>query len=429
MSGRPPGTSTDATPRTVLFHGWWVAAAAFVAAFGSVVFYNPAVLGVFSTSFETEFGWKRADIALAVSLGSLVSAAVAPVAGIAVDRWGGRWVIAPAALIMAGCAVLLSSVEALWQFVALYTVGRALATGAMHPAAFVAVANWFVRRRLFVGGIVSMAPRLGAAFLPLIATSVIAASGSWRTGWLSLALVAAAAGIPALLLMHRRPEDRGLLPDGDPVPAPGTTPNGGTERAFSLREAVRTPAYWLVGAGTTLMVFVGPSINFHQIPHLMDRGLPGTEAALIVTVGSVLGALGGVIGGAAAARITMRWTAVCSLLGMSGGVLLLLAASDLVTAALFAMIYGVSFGSQLAINQMVYAEYFGRRSVGLIRSSFQPAQLTMSAAGPYLVGLWFTWSGNYAAPFVALSGLLVVAALVFGFARAPRPVDASRARP
>jgi len=103
-------------------------------------------------------------------------------------------------------------------------------------------------------------------------------------------------------------------------------------------------------------------------------------------------------------------------------VLLLLAVYDLVTAALFAMIYGVSFGSQLAINQMVYAEYFGRRSVGLIRSSFQPAQLTMSAAGPYLVGLWFTWSGDYTAPFLALSGLLVVAALVFGFARAPRAV-------
>jgi MFS family permease len=418
-----PAPATGSAPpagRPGIFHGWWVASAAFVAAFGSVVFYNPAVLGVFSTSFEAEFGWKRADVALAVSLGSLVSAGVAPLAGIAVDRWGGRWVIALAAAGMAACALLLSGVEALWQFVALYTAGRALATGAMHPAAFVAVANWFVRRRLFVGGIVSMAPRLGAAFLPLLATAVIAASGSWRTGWVALALVAAVAGLPALLLMHRRPEDRGLLPDGDPAPAAGATPTPSAERAFTLREAVRTPAYWLVGAGTTLMVFVGPSINFHQIPHLMDRGLPGPQAALIVTVGSMIGALGGVLGGAIAARITMRWTAVGSLLGMSGGVLLLLTSSSLVTAALFATVYGVSFGSQLAINQMVYAEYFGRRSVGLIRSSFQPAQLTMSAAGPYVVGLWFTWAGDYTAPFVGLSVLLVLAAVVFAFARAPR---------
>ncbi|MDA0301033.1 MAG: hypothetical protein O2822_00760 [Chloroflexi bacterium] len=134
----------------------------------------------------------------------------------------------------------------------------------------------------------------------------------------------------------------------------------------------------------------------------------------------MIGALGGVLGGAVAARITMRWTAVCSLLGMSGGVLLLLISSNLVTAALFATVYGAAFGSQLAINQMVYAEYFGRRSVGLIRSSFQPAQLTMSAAGPYAVGLWFTWAGDYTAPFLGLSVLLALAALVFGFARPPR---------
>ena len=294
--------------------------------------------------------------------------------------------IALSGAFMAGCALLLGNVEVLWQFVALYTLGRAVATGAMHPTAFVAVANWFVRRRLFIGGIVSMAPRLGAAFVPLLATMVIAASGSWRAGWVALAIVALVAGLPALLVMYRRPEDRGLLPDGDPVPVGAAAVAASTERAFTLREAVRTPAYWLVGAGTTLMVFVGPSINFHQIPHLMDRGLPGPQAAFIVTAGSVIGALGGVLGGIVAARITMRWTAVCSLLGMAGGTVLLLVADDLVGAVLFAIVYGVSFGAQLAINQMVYAKYFGRRSVGLIRSSFQPAQLTMSSAGPFAVG-------------------------------------------
>jgi len=393
--------------------------AAFVAAFGSVVFYNPAVLGVFSTSLEAEFGWNRSDVALAVSLGSLVSAGVAPLAGLMIDRWGGRWVIGLSGLFMAACAVLLGNIDTFWQFVTLYTIGRAVATGAMHPASFVAVANWFVRRRLFVGGIVSMAPRLGAAFIPLLATVVIAASNSWRAGWIALAVVALVAGLPSLLVMYRRPEDRGLLPDGDPSPIDGAATAASTERAFTLHEAVRTPAYWLVGCGTTLMVFVGPSINFHQIPHLMDRGLSGPQAAIIVTAGSMTGALGGVLGGLVAARITMRWTAVCSLLGMSGGTVLLLVASDFVGAALFALIYGLSFGAQLAINQMVYAEYFGRRSVGLIRSSFQPAQLTMSAAGPFVVGLWFAQNGSYTAPLLGLSGLLIIAAFVFAFAEPP----------
>jgi len=382
------------------------------------------VLGVFSMSLESEFGWDRSEIALGISLGSLVSAGVAPVSGMIVDRRGARWVIGVAASVIALCALLLSRVEVLWQFVLLFTLGRAFATGAMHPASFVAVANWFIRRRPFVGGIVSMAPRLGAAILPLLATFVMAITGSWRSGWISLALVAVLAGIPALLLMDRRPEDRGLLPDGDPVPAPGST-GANEETSFTLAQAIRTRAYWLVGTGITLMVFVGPSINFHQLPHLMDRGLPPTQAAMVVTASAVIGALGGVLGGMIAVRITMRWTAVCSLLGMSGGLLLLLAASDLFTALLFATLYGASFGAQLAINQLVYAEYFGRRSMGVIRSSFQPAQLTMSAAGPYVVGLWFSRVGSYTGPFVGLSILLLIAAVVFAFASLPKAAEAS----
>jgi len=201
-----------------LFHGWWVACAAYAAAFGSVVFYNPAVLGVFDAPLEAEFGWQRAQVALAVSLGSLAAAVVAPAAGLVMDRRGTRWVIGSAAFVMITGTLLLSRIQVLWQFVALYTLGRAFATGAMQPAAFIAIANWFVRWRVFVAGVASTAQRLGAALLPLFAAFVIGVSGSWRAGWVALAFVIAAAAIPALLLIYRRPEDRGLRPDGDAEP-------------------------------------------------------------------------------------------------------------------------------------------------------------------------------------------------------------------
>ena len=206
------------SPRPKLFHGWWVACAAYAAAFGSVVFYNPAVLGVFDAPLEAEFGWQRAQVALAVSLGSLAAAVVAPAAGLVMDRRGTRWVIGSAAFVMITGTLLLSRIQVLWQFVALYTLGRAFATGAMQPAAFIAIANWFVRWRVFVAGVASTAQRLGAALLPLFAAFVIGVSGSWRAGWVALAFVIAAAAIPALLLIYRRPEDRGLRPDGDAEP-------------------------------------------------------------------------------------------------------------------------------------------------------------------------------------------------------------------
>lgn len=425
MDRRTPGrtlkASRSAGPR--LFYGWWVASAAYAAAFGSVVFYNPAVLGVFVGPLKAEFDWDRAQVALAVSLGSLAAAAVAPVAGLVMDRRGTRWVIGFAALVMVTCALLLSRMQALWQFIALVTIGRAFASGAMQPAAFIAIANWFVRRRLFIVGITSTAQRLGAALLPLLATFVIALSGSWRTGWTVLAVVVAVSAAPALLVMYRRPEDRGLLPDGDAEPLASTDSTAAVaatnERNLTLSEATHTSAYWLIGISLTLMVFCGPSINFHQIPHLMDQGLSATEAAMMVAAGSLTGALGGVFFGMVASRITVRWTATCSLLGMAGGIVLLLFANNLLTALIFASVYGASFGAQVALGQMVYADYFGRMSMGVIRGSFQPVQLVMSAGGPYVVGLWYGHSGSYTAPFLTMSGLLIGAALLFSVARHP----------
>src|SRR5690606_31396111 len=122
-----------------------------------------------------------------------------------------------------------------------------------------------------------------------------------------------------LLLMRRRPEDVGLRPDGDPPEPLGATDPGlepaWDRREFTLSEAVRTRAYWFVGVGVAFILFAGGSVNFHQVPHLVDQGLPRTQAAFIVTVFSTIGGLGGLIGGAIASRRTVRWTMAASLVG------------------------------------------------------------------------------------------------------------------
>lgn len=406
-----------------MFYGWWVVGAAFAATFGSVVFFNP-VLGVFAQLLEDDFGWQRSQVALALSVGGLAAAAIAPFTGAAIDRWGGRWVIGGAAVGMALCALALSQMQVLWHLLLFFAIGRALSIGAMSPAGFVAAANWFIRRRPFVSGIVAVGPRVGMAIFPLIVALVIDATGTWRAGWVALALIALAVGVPALIFVRRRPEDVGLRPDGDPEPLDlDALPSAPPERDFTLREAVRTRGYWLIGFGVGLVMFCGGAINFHQIPHLIDQGLPRTQAALVVAVFSMMGALGSIIGGAVASRITMRWTMVPCLGGMAIGVLLLLNVTTVQTAMVYAVFYGLFFGAQVAMDQVVYAEYFGRRAVGMIRGSFQPVQLLMNAAGPFAAGLWYDQTGSYAGPFTLFAVLFLVAAAAIAMASYPTQPD------
>ncbi|MEX2228791.1 MAG: MFS transporter [Dehalococcoidia bacterium] len=202
---RAPTGGPAVTPPQRFYYGRVIAATSFAATFASVVFFNP-VLGVFSSSLEEQFGWTRADVALAITLGSAGAGIASPAIGWAIDRSGGGRVIALSALVMGGCLLALARMDALWQLLVFYALGRALAVGALAPAAFIAVANWYVRRRAFVTGIVAVGSRLGMATLPVLVAIVIATTGSWRAGWVALALVIFTLGVaPPLLFMRRRP--------------------------------------------------------------------------------------------------------------------------------------------------------------------------------------------------------------------------------
>jgi MFS family permease len=221
--------------------------------------------------------------------------------------------------------------------------------------------------------------------------------------------------------MHRRPEDRGLLPDGDAAPTDATEAAAiALESDFTLREAAHTRAYWLVGFAIALLMFCGGSVNFHQIPYLEGQGLAATDAALVVAVFSLMGAAGGLLGGAIATRLTARWTMMATMVGQALGILLLVGVTDVRGGMVYAVVYGLFFGGTVTLNQVIYADLFGRRSLGVIRGSFQPVQMTFNAIGPFATGLWFERSDSYTAPFIAFAVLFALAALALAFSSPPR---------
>lgn len=414
-----PGSRPAASSRW--FYGWNVVATVCLTNFTVVVFSNP-ILGVFAADLEAEFGWSRAEVAAAITIGSLTAALLSPSIGWVVDRFGGRWLIAGAGLVMALALAMLSGLQALWQFYLFYAIGRGLAVSAVYNVGIVALSNWFVQRRPMVIGIVSVAERAGMATLPVFAAVVISIAGDWRAGWAALAVVAVVFGvIPPALFIRRRPEDMGLRPDGEPTSADDDLPSADPdENDFTLHEAVATRAYWLMGIAIGLLMLTGGSINFHSIPFLVDQGLGRQAAASVVTVSAIFGAIGGLVGGYVAGQVSARWTMVVSLAVMAAGPLLLLQTESYPPAMAFAAVYGFSFGSTVVMNQALYADYFGRASLGVIRGSFAPVQLVLNAAGPFVTGLWVDRAGSYNLPFLVFSALLLTAAGLLMLAPVPK---------
>jgi cyanate permease len=70
--------------------------------------------------------------------------------------------------------------------------------------------------------------------------------------------------------------------------------------------------------------------------------------------------------------------------------------------------------------QGVYAEYFGRESLGSIRGAVAPVQMLFNATGPVLAGLVFDVTGSYDRIFWAYAAVLLLAATWMALARPPR---------
>ena len=97
------------------FYGYWIVLVAFFCALvhAGCGFY---AFSLFVTPLESEFGWGRGEIMLALTLFFFISGLSAPVIGRLVDRYGSKIVMSTGALVTGIGFILASRVNSLWLF-------------------------------------------------------------------------------------------------------------------------------------------------------------------------------------------------------------------------------------------------------------------------------------------------------------------------
>ena len=422
-SARQPGEMHRFLANRRGYAGWWVAGAVGMVAFSRVAFLNP-ILGIFVEPLEQEFGWTRTEIAGALSVGTLIGGLSAPFIGPLVDRWGGRRFMVGAGLTLGVLLLLLATTQALWQFYILFGAGRAVVTGILDIAILVTLSNWFIRRRGRAMGLVMVGTRSGIALMPLVVLLFLSIA-DWRAGFAALGiLILLLAVAPPYLLVRRRPEDLGLVPDGDrPARSPGASASSASlDPRWQVRQVLRTRAFWLLLLGTTHLVFVSGATSFSMASHLQDKGLSQATAISVITVWATVGIAGGLLGGELRERMGVRIALPLVMLATTLGLGLLIAVENVWMAYLFAVLHGLAFGAQLPLNQIVFADYFGRWSIGAIRGISAPVRLGVNAAGPVTAALVFDARGSFDLIFAVFIALMLLAATFILLAgRPPTP--------
>ncbi|HLC29824.1 MAG TPA: MFS transporter, partial [Dehalococcoidia bacterium] len=262
----------------------------------------------------------------------------------------------------------------------------------------------------------------GIAVIAPINDAIISAHG-WRTAWVfSGFLIGAVVLLPTILFMRQTPESMGLLPDGDeappPVPAAGQAAAARPqEEIWTLREAVRTPALWLMLAGLDLAGMGVSGITIHQVPYVTDLGYAPAVAASMITVWGIFALTAKIVFGFLGERYTVRYlTAIC-FFGSALGVLIFMQADrGIFFIYAYAVVHGLLRGGYPLLVPLTWANYYGRTFLGTIRGVIAPFSLISSAGGPVFAGWLYDRTGNYTIAFgmfivaLALGGLLILLA-------------------
>ena len=392
--------------RLPFYYGWVILACVCAAGFsrpGSAV----ATLSIFIEPMTAEFGWSHTQISAAVSVGGILGALVSPMLGGFLDRNGARVVLCLAVLLTGIALLLLSFTQSLAFFFTFYCIARMSFAGPYDLGIYGSIVNWFVRRRALATSIVTLTSMFGLVTMPLIAHFVMQASG-WRAAWIAIGVTVLVIGfVPVWLLHVRRPEDLGLRPDGEgapKAPVPGASVSA-PEPAYTRREALRTPAFWLLSLFTFLVFPVQAGVSLHQAPFLIERGLDATVAATAVSTFALLSAVAGFAYGFWPRRVPQRFALalVGATVGASCVLMQNVQAAPLAYGA--AALFGLGIGGLLTMLPIAWADYFGRASYGAIRGVALSVQVVAQASGPVLSGALRDWTGSYSASLVTFAVL------------------------
>ena len=403
--------------RSPFFYGW-----AIVYAAGSVnASRNVAgnlTLSVFMVPMSDDLGWSRTLIAGAVSVAGIIAIFTSPITGWLLQKIGPRILLGSSVAILGLSTMAIGWVSLPIAFYAVFCVARVIFLSPVPIGGTTVVSHWFQRHRGRALGVLGVSHSLGMGLMPLLAQLLINAVG-WRMAWFWLGVtVWAIALAPAWLLLIRRPEDVGMSPDyrmppqEAPVGGIDTSPSQRSGPEWTLREAARTWALWGLALMGGLLFFIYAGVNLHQAAFLRDKGISPTTAAGAITVLAVGTGVGSIVWGLVAERWPVRrvYVALAGITG--GGALLYLIVDTPLEAFVVAALFGFSLGGMLVMPSAALADYFGRRSLGLIRGVTEPFVGVGQAIGAVGAAIIFDLTDSYTAIFPILAGVALGSAVL-----------------
>ena len=383
--------------------------------------------GGYLAVLQDDRGWNKTQFSGAAALQQMESAIIGPALGWIMDRFGPQGLIRLGVVMFGVGFMTLSFIDTLLEFYAAFIV---IALGSSMCGFFpinVALINWFERWRARALSALSLGLAVGGISVPIVGWSLV--HFGWRATAFGSGVFAIAVGLPLAMVMRRRPEDYGETVDGASQPSASqkvAEDSNSSARDFTAREALRTPAFWLLSLGHGFALLVVGAVNVHAIAHMKESlAYTVSTAALVITLVTLFQIGGVLLGWVLGDRFEKRLIAAACMLMHCLGLLSLTyagaAASTTPWMIAFAALHGVAWGLRGPFMHAIRADYFGRSAIGMILGLSFMIIVIGQVGGPMIAGMLADITGNYRTGFTVLALLAGVGSMFFVLAKRPSP--------
>lgn len=394
-----------------IFFGWWIVISAALqnGLGGSIHWQGFTVLFI---PISQTFGISSAQTSLLFALARAENGLMGPFTGWLMDKFGPR-PLAIGGTAMAGIGyIFLARVENYTQFLLIYVLVISIgATTSFMQTAFVALNNWFIKKRGLVMSINSASFRLGSAILVPTFSYIVYAWG-WQNAVLLLGIFLLVFITPLGIFFRKSPESMGLLPDGETQELNDDTLPNREIFGYTWKEAIKTSAFWFLTIATALRISIHGAIFVHMIPILVWKGISPESAAWYVGLLALTGVPVILIVGKLSDKFGRpKMLALCY--SASALSLILVNLSDNSIYLLFSLMLLVGSEAGSGLNWSLVGDLFGRKNYGVIRGLLGPFYNAALVITPVAAGYIYDVTNSYEIVLYIGSAIFVGSSIAF----------------
>ncbi len=344
----------------------------FLSSFGQTFF-----ISIFGGEIRTSYGLTNGEWGVIYMIGTGASAAVMVFAGGLADRFRVRQLgITVVLLLGLSCFLMaLNPIAALLPLVVFFL--RFFGQGMTTHVATVAMARWFIATRGRALAVAAMGFMLGEATLPLIMVW-LKSHIDWHIIWIGCAIFCLAMSpvLFWLLRLERTPQSTAQTDQSV----------GLFGKHWTRADALRHPLFWAMAPAVMSFSGFGTAFWFHQVHFADIKGWSHLSLVAVFPLGTITLFVSTIVYGWLVDRVGAVRLLPFYLIPYVIAFTLHWYAPSLAWTAFAVILMGAAGGGQATLLNACWAEFFGTRHLGSIKSATTALMVLGSAIGPGLSG-------------------------------------------